>query len=101
MAVTNPQAIAFVNEEMRPLAELARALVARVTNSETSWFAGINTIIPNDVAQAIEDGREAEGVSRLTGADIHSLMGVLITMRNAQNSEIIEKPTVRPLQVQV
>ena len=99
MAVTDPRAIKFVNEEIRPLAELARKFVAKVDNTETSWFAGISALIPNDAGEAIEDGREVEGVSRLTGADVNSLMSIIIAMRNAQNSDIIEKPTVRPIEI--
>lgn len=97
MAVTNPIAIEFCNEEVRVLCESARALVARIQNSTTSWFAGINAMFPND-STLVDDGRENEGVSRLTGADVNSAMGVLIAMAAASNSEILEKPTVRPLQ---
>ena len=32
-------------------------------------------------------------------SDIHSIMSILINMETQQNSEIIEKPTVRPIEV--
>ncbi len=96
--ITNPVAIKFVNEEIRPLCEQIRALCAKITNSRTSWFGGINNSFPNDSSPVV-DGREGEGVSRLTGADINSVMGIAIAMLDASNAEIIEKPTVRPLEV--
>lgn len=100
MAVTNEVAIAFCNNEIRPICELARKFAAQVTNMETSWFAGLNTLIPNDAQELIADGRDVEeGVTPITGADVHSVMGIIIAMRNAQNTEILEKPTVRPLEV--
>lgn len=98
MAIVNPQGIDFVNREIRPLCESVRGIVARINNTTTSWFAGINTLFPND-STLVDDGREAEGVSRLTGADVNSVMGILIAMAAASNTEIIEKPTVRPLEV--
>ena len=97
-AVTDPNAIKFVNEQVRPLAEKLRALMVEITATETDWFAGINTKFPNDVS-AVDDHREGEGVSRLTGQDINSLMSVAIGMRNAGNVQIIAKPCVRALSV--
>ena len=35
----------FVDEEIRPIAEAARALVVRIQNLKTSWFAGKNFAI--------------------------------------------------------
>lgn len=96
--MNNPEALAFVNNQIRPLAELARAFRARVADAKIEWFGGINTLVPN-TAETIDDGREAEGVSRLVGTDVNGLMSVLIGMADAGNDQIIEKPTVRPLQV--
>lgn len=96
--ITDPQAIKFSNEQVRPLAEDFRALLARVTAAETSWNGGINAMNPNDPQELVNDGREAEGVSRLNGADINSFMSVILAMKAASNSEIIAKPCVRPLQ---
>jgi hypothetical protein len=93
--ITDPQAIRFSNEVIRPLSEEVRALVAKIGAAQTTWFSGLNAEFPND-ATPLDDGREDEGVSRLTGADINSVMGVLIAMSGASNSEIISKPCVRP-----
>jgi hypothetical protein len=69
-----------------------------IDNANTQWFAGINTTVPN-TSEALADGRDAEGVSRLTGADINSAMSILGAMKTASNSEIISKPCVRALEV--
>lgn len=96
MAITNPEAIRFTNEQVRVLCEEARALVARINAMQTKWFSGISAMCPNDVT-ALADGRDADGSSRLTGADINSAVGILIAIANASNAQIIEKPCVRAL----
>lgn len=97
-AITDPQAIAFVNNQIRPLAEKLRALNVRITSAETDWNAGLNVKFPND-SSAVTDNRDAEGVSRLTGADIQSFVGIMLAMRNAGNTQIIAKPCVRAIAV--
>lgn len=94
--ITDPQAIRFTNETVRPLCEKLRALAAEIAAAQTIWFGGINALFPNDTT-ALADGRENEGVSRLTGANVNSAMGVLIAVAGATNAEIIAKPCVRPL----
>lgn len=96
--ITNPEAVKFCNEVVRPMAELARAFVAKTGAHSTEWFSGINSLFPND-ASPVLDGREDEGVSRLTGANVNSLMGVLIAMAGQSNAEIVSKPCVRAIQV--
>ncbi len=96
---TDPEAIRFTAQTVRPLAEAARALVARITDAQNEWYGGMNNKVGN-TADIIADGREAEGESRLSGVDITNLMGVLFAMNAAANTEIIRKPCVRPLQVQ-
>lgn len=98
MAITNPEAIKFVNEQVRPLAEEARAFVARIAAMQTLWFSGVNGNVPNDTT-LLADGRDADGSSRLTGADINSAVGNLIAMAAASNAQIIQKPCVRPIAV--
>lgn len=97
-AITDPEAIKFVNEQIRPLAERLRAEMVLITSIETTWTGGMNAKFPNDTS-AVQDNRDAEGVSRLTGADIQSLMSVAIGMRNAGNTQIVAKPCVRGLSV--
>lgn len=94
--ITNPQALAFVRDRIRPLCEKARALNAEIDDMTTAWFAGINVMFPND-SSPVQDGREAEGVSRLTGANINSAAGNLIDTAATINEQIIALPCVNPL----
>lgn len=94
--VTDPEAIKFCNEVVRPMAERLRAEMVMTTSSETTWLAGMNAKFPNDTS-LVDDHRDAEGVSRLTGADVQAFMSVAIGMRNAGNTQIISKPCVRAL----
>jgi hypothetical protein len=97
--ITNPEAVRFVDEQIRPLCETARSLKAEILAAQTLWFGGLNTAIPN-TSDLIDDGREEEGVSRLTGIHVNGAMGQLITLAGNLNDEIIAKPCVRPLQAE-
>lgn len=99
MAVTNPEALKFVKEQVRVLAEYFRADAVRSDAANAQWFGGINNLIPND-STPIDDGRENEGVSRLTGQDIHNFMGQVAAVAGL-NEEIVQKPCVRPINVTV
>lgn len=94
MSITNPEAIKFANEQVRPLCEQVRALVAKIGSMQTAWFGGINTEFPNDTTP-LADNRDAEGASRLTGADINSAINVLLAVAAASNGQIVAKPCVR------
>lgn len=96
MAITNPEAIRFVNEQVRPLCEKARALSVEISAMKTLWFGGLDAQFPNDTT-GLDDGRDGQGVSRLTGAQVQLAVGVLIAMLDQANAEIIAKPCVRPL----
>jgi hypothetical protein len=98
--ITDPRVIKLTNEQVRPLAEQARAMRARIDSLTTDWFGGLNTLVPN-TTDLVADGRDAEGASRLTGADVNSLVGNLIAAHDALNAQIIAKPCVRPLSVTV
>lgn len=99
MTITNPQVIQFTNEQVRVLAEEVRDLKIRVDAALVTWYGQISANCPNDVAENLDDGRDAEGVSRLTGADINSLMGVLVALQadlDAVGVEgVVSKPCVR------
>ena len=100
MAITDPEAIKFVNEYIRPMCETVRYMVARGTDFANKW-AQVAGDFPNDPLEAVEDGRENQGVSRLTGADINAVAGVFSTLlgeiSGATAQAVISKPCVRPL----
>lgn len=102
MAIDNTEAIRFANKVIRPLAEKVRDLNVLCENALAVWYGGMNAVFPNDTS-AVADGREAEGVSRLTGADVNSFVGQLATfaaqLDGAGVSDVVIKPCVRNLSV--
>lgn len=112
MAIDNPQAIRYVNEVVRPLSEKIRALKAEIDASRVAYDGGIGDYFWNHGAEAVEDGREAEGVSRLTGNDVlawnslvnYDLKAVLdavgtpATVQSVGGNVTIAKPCVRALE---
>ncbi len=105
MAITDPRAIKFANEQVRPLAESLRAIKARIEAAKNDWSADGNAIaglFAGDQAASdgrLEDGRDAEGVSRLIGYNVAQFMDVLTAVETAINDQIVALPCVRPLEV--
>ncbi len=95
--ITDPQAIKFTNEVIRPLCEQLRALKANIDAATFAWSGGISALVPNDANEALEDGRASEGVSRLSGADIRAVITILGAVRSAVTDSTVSKPCVRPL----
>jgi hypothetical protein len=100
--ITDPRAIKFVNEVIRPRAEQIRALKTEIDSNIIDWFAMQSTLIAND-SSPIVDGRDAEGISRLVGSDVVNLINQIISIQGVLDqsgvSQVIAKPCVRPLQV--
>ena len=100
--ITEPQVVKFTNEVVRPLAESFRALKTRVDAALVTWDGTISTETPDD-ASVLADEREAEGVSRLTGADLNSFVAKLTGFKNIMEQagveDCINKPCVRALKV--
>ena len=98
MSITGPEEIKFVNEYIRPMCETLRYMKARGDDFAIKW-AGLSGGFPNDTS-VVEDGRDAEGISRLTGADINAVATVFNTLLgdiDATAETVIAKPCVRPL----
>ena len=100
MTNTNPEVIKFLNEVVRPNAEILRALKAKYSALDVKW-AQIIELVPAN-ADLIDDGREAEGVTRLTNNDVRDLMyGIMAVIKPAIEglaASTIEKPCVRVLE---
>ena len=101
--IIDPQAIRFVNEEIRPLAEGLRAYKARVDAALLTWNGGINTTIGTEAGDIVQDGREDQGVSRLSGADVTNFVAKLEALQTqldqAGVAQVVNKPCVRTLEV--
>jgi len=112
--ITNPEAIRFTNEQVRTSAEDITAMVLRgaILMDEWAQTTGdpanptIGDFFMNDTTGLVDDGRELEGVSRLTGGEVTTAMGfigMLLTMindpANAAAVAAIKKATVRQIRV--
>ena len=98
--INDPEAIRFCNEVVRPLSERIRALKADIDAVRAAYDGGIGEFFFNHGGEAIDDGREGEGVSRLTGNDVLAFVDLvpygLKTMLDAPGvPAIISKPCVR------
>lgn len=112
--ITNPEAIKFTNEQVRTSAENIVAMVFRgvalmdLWNQSTGDPANktIGDYFINDPTGVVEDGRKAQGVSRMTGGEVATaigFIGTLLTMindpANAAAVAAIKKATVRVIEV--
>ena len=101
--ITDAEAIRFVNEQIRPMAERLRDLNALMGYARGLWVGG--GISPHFVADGdtVEDGRESEGVSRLTALDVSAFVAevatILTRFETAGIMDIIRKPCVRAMRV--
>lgn len=96
MPVTDPAAIRFVNEQVRPNAETMRAAFAQLEAYLGNWTAFAVALIPPD-GGSIEDGREAEGVSRITAEEIHAFTNLAAGIAAAANDPA-NAPAIAALQ---
>lgn len=98
-AITDEVALAFMDQHVRPLAELLRELEARVEDAEAAWFNGVNSVLTG--SDTVEN-RTSEGVPSMTGTEITNVVAALMAARDvvtetAGRAALIEKATVRTL----
>ena len=101
MAITNEEAIRFSNEQVRPTAEIMRNNYYQFKSMLTEWYSGMNTLIPNDAGEVLEDDRP--DASDLSGADITNLVTQISAyctqMEQSGVLDVVSKPCVRHLEV--
>lgn len=100
MAITDPQAIRFCNEVVRPLCERVRALTADINAARATYDAGVGSMFYGHGAESVDDGRESEGVSRLIGNDVLAFVSLVLdgmknTLNDAGALATVAKPCVR------
>lgn len=97
--ITNPEAVKFSNEKLRPMCERVESLKAEIDVMMIEWFAGLNSTIGSSSDDDLIDGRDTEGVRQLTGDDITGVMSVLSSIQSTLDGAgvmaRINKPTVR------
>lgn len=101
MAITNPEAIRFANEQVRPYCEKMRNLYWEYKSLSLYWGDEISAQISDDPAEIVEDGRDT--VTQLSGADVHAFVAeaakFIQAMEQAGVLSAIQKPCVRHLTV--
>lgn len=80
MAITDPNAIAFINQRMRPIADMRIKLhyVSKIAAAEFT-AKGLSATITND-SQVVNDGSQAptgDGRTSITGADVNVLLALM------------------------
>lgn len=99
--ITDATAIKYSNEQVRPMAETMRNLYYECKSMQTDWFNGINSVIPNETDNMLEDSRDSD--NQLSGADINNIItqigNYIIQIEQSGVLGIIQKPCIRSLQV--
>ncbi len=81
MAITNPQAVRFANEEVRTVSDKAAAYYWQAKAFLTEWDANdLGAVIPNDAVEIVVDGSAEDGRGPITGEDINDLRTHIETM---------------------
>jgi len=93
--ISDPIALKFVNEQVRPLCEQIRALKVLMVSAETQWDGGTNVFFANGADVVGDD--PADGRSRLTALNVSQVMTIMSTLIVDINDQIIALPCVRPL----
>lgn len=89
MAITDPRAIKFCNEFVRPLSERIRDLFEDVARGNQVWADEIAALIPNDANEILQDGRTAEGVTILDGSEINSNRAIWVQLANLRSGAAV------------
>lgn len=101
MAITNPEAIRFSNEQVRPYCEKMRNMYWEYKSLAVYWADELAAQIPDDPAEIVEDGRD--NATQLTGADVRAFVAEAVKFVQAMEESgvlsAIQKPCVRHLTV--
>ena len=100
--INDAEAIAFVNNYVRPICEKVRDLKVLLDDTTATWFLGVNSNFASG-SDTVEDGREAEGVSRLTAADVTNAITQFQALQTVLDGggvmDVVRKPTVRQIEI--
>lgn len=102
MAINDPRPIKFNNEGVRVIAERAFRFYEDLHTLRQAYDGGLGSFFFGHEQESIDDGREAEGISRMTGGDVTALVAFLLyTIHDAFEAPgvaaIIQKPRVNLL----
>jgi len=99
--IINPIVIKWANEELRPFAEYTLGGFLNAKEFIANYDDSIDDLLASHVdGDMLDDGRESEGVSRLTKADITGFVNVIKAVQGMITDPIrsaVRKPTVRKI----
>jgi hypothetical protein len=97
--ITDPRAVKFSDEVLRPLCEKMRGMKAEIDAALVEWNSQISPLVTGE--DNLIDNRDPEGVSRLNGTDITNAVAQFIAYQTQLNTggvaDVIQKPCVRVL----
>ena len=83
MAITNPLAVNFSNEELRIAADKLAQTFYFLKVTKDRWNAlSMSTLIPNDASEVMEDGAVEDGRPIVDGAMLNTLIQRIDTFLN-------------------
>lgn len=97
--ITNPEAIAFCNDPLRSICEMAEVFKVRINNMSVKWYGGVNGIVGTSPDDLLIDDRPAD--ADVTGADITNAVAGLLAAAATLNDAVIGKLAVRPIRVPI
>ena len=99
--ITNPEAVLFCNQSLRPMANRVRDLFF-LLEAEQAAFNLVADKFPNN-GSIVQDGREAAGISRLTGTDVNNFQNrvnqLFAVLDAAYAMDVVHKATDRAFQI--
>src|SRR5690348_15835710 len=101
--ITDPTAIKFSNEQIRPIADRFMKLYYASKAASADWTAkGLGALFPND-SSLVVDGSATDGRTPITGGDVNIIVSHLNTLiadleasSNLKRNQI-DKVAVNPL----
>ena len=100
--ITDPRAAKFGDRVVRPMSETMRQLYEDAKRARTRWQDEISSLIADTALDTLIDGRTAEGISILDGAEINAIardLNAYITWYEARSGidSRLAKASVRTL----
>jgi hypothetical protein len=97
MAIDSPIVRAFIDDELRPLAEKIRAVELESAAVVSRWFdAGISTLVPNTAEDVVTNRPE---LPTLTGAQVNSMVAQGVNVSPQFAASVYERFCVRAAEV--
>jgi hypothetical protein len=96
--ITDPEAVQFSQDYLRPMAEMMRWLQSSGNEMASQWNAGVNAKFPNDTSAVLD----SNGIGHpFTGANANTIItrlnGLLADLNAANAMDGVLPATVRPL----